>query len=208
MLIIIINNRIYFILSRLVHINNKNLTIMKNSSKLVLLFSIFVISCSGPTKEQKEALDAKTQLEEDLKMYRYVWGRFFEGDTSIVSEKYFTEDVVVVTPEGDLVGVEAVKNFYLNYYTGFSDVEFTIVDAFGQGDKIVKYWNFKGTHTGNFFGIPPSGNKLDLSGTTLVTIRDGRVTREQDFFDMKSMLDQLMQNTGDVVVDAQTQGVL
>ena len=72
----------------------------------------------------------------------------------------------------------------------------------------MKYWNFKGIHTGNFFGIPPSGNKLDLSGTTLVKIKDGRVTSEQDFFDMKSMLDQLMQTSGDVVVDAQTQGVL
>ena len=133
---------------------------------------------------------------------------FFDGDTAIISNKYFTEDVVVVTSEGNLVGVEAVKNFYLNYFTGFSEIEFTIVDAFGQGDKIMKYWNFKGIHTGNFFGIPPSGNKLDLSGTTLVKIKDGRVTSEQDFFDMKSMLDQLMQTSGDVVVDAQTQGVL
>ena len=181
---------------------------MTNSLKLVILFLILSFSCSGPTKEQKEALDAKAQLDKDLKMYKDVWSRFFEGDTSIISNKYFTEDVVVVTSEGNIVGVEAVKNFYLNYFTGFSEIEFTIVDAFGQGDKIMKYWNFKGIHTGNFFGIPPSGNKLDLSGTTLVKIKDGRVTSEQDFFDMKSMLDQLMQTSGDVVVDAQTQGVL
>ena len=181
---------------------------MTNSLKLVILFLIISFSCSGPTKEQKEALDAKAQLEKDLNMYKDVWSRFFDGDTAIISNKYFTEDVVVVTSEGNLVGVEAVKNFYLNYFTGFSEIEFTIVDAFGQGDKIMKYWNFKGIHTGNFFGIPPSGNKLDLSGTTLVKIKDGRVTSEQDFFDMKSMLDQLMQTSGDVVVDAQTQGVL
>ena len=116
--------------------------------------------------------------------------------------------MVIVTPEGNLVGIEAVKNFYLNYFLGFSDVEFTIVDAFGQGDKIVKYWNFKGTHTGDFFGIPASGNKLDLSGTTLVSIKDGKIAREQDFFDMMSMLNQLQQNSGDVTIDAQNQGVL
>ena len=52
-------------------------------------------------------------------MYRYVWGEFFKGDTAIVNEKYFTEDVVIVTPEGNLVGVEAVKNFYLNYFLIF-----------------------------------------------------------------------------------------
>ena len=167
-----------------------------------------MFNCGGPNKEQKQVLDSQARLEKDLEMYKYVWSRFFEGDTAIVSDKYFSDDVVVVTAEGNLVGVESVKNFYLNYFIGFSDVEFTIVDAFGQGDKIVKYWNFKGTHTGNFFGIPASGNKLDLSGTTLVSIKDGKISREQDFFDMMSMLNQLQQNSGDVTIDAQNQGVL
>ena len=167
-----------------------------------------MFNCGGPNKEQKQVLDSQARLVKDLEMYKYVWSRFFEGDTAIVSDKYFSDDVVVVTAEGNLVGVESVKNFYLNYFLGFSDVEFTIVDAFGQGDKIVKYWNFKGTHTGNFFGIPASGNKLDLSGTTLVSIKDGKISREQDFFDMMSMLNQLQQNSGDVTIDAQNQGVL
>ena len=183
---------------------------MIKSPKLILYIPIlfFMFNCGGPNKEQKQVLDSQARLEKDLEMYKYVWSRFFEGDTAIVSDKYFSDDVVVVTAEGNLVGVEAVKNFYLNYFLGFSDVEFTIVDAFGQGDKIVKYWNFKGTHTGNFFGIPASGNKLDLSGTTLVSIKDGKISREQDFFDMMSMLNQLQQTSGDVTIDAQNQGVL
>ena len=177
-----------------------------------ILSSILILSLlncgGGPTKEQKEVIDAQAQLEKDLEMYRYVWGEFFKGDTSIVNEKYFTEDVTVVTPEGDLVGIEAVKNHYLNFFIGFSDVEFTIVDAFGQGDKIVKYFNFKGTHTGDFFGLPASGNKLNLSGTTLVKIENGRVSREQDFFDYASLMSQLMQNSREVNIDSQSQGVL
>ena len=85
--------------------------------------------------------------------------------------------------------------------TGFSDIEWTIIDAFGQGNKLTKHWNFKGKHTGNFFGIPATGNKLNLSGTTIVTMRDGRIAKEHDFFDMKSMLDQLLNAEGDITVD-------
>ena len=170
-----------------------------------ILSSILILSLlncgGGPTKEQKEVIDAQAQLEKDLEMYRYVWGEFFKGDTSIVNEKYFTEDVTVVTPEGDLVGIEAVKNHYLNFFIGFSDVEFTIVDAFGQGDKIVKHWNFKGVHTGVFFGIPATGNKLNLSGTTLVEMKDGKIAKEQDFFDMQSMISQLNKSEGDIIID-------
>ena len=174
----------------------------------VILFSLLLLSCGGNTAEKK-LIDANAQLEKDLEMYQNVWNTFLiDGDTSTVNSDNFTEDVVVVTDQGDVVGIEAVKNHYLNFFIGFSDVEFTIVDAFGQGDKIVKYFNFKGTHTGDFFGLPASGNKLNLSGTTLVKIENGRVSREQDFFDYASLMSQLTQNTGEVTIDSQSQGVL
>ena len=88
-----------------------------------------------------------------------------------------------------------------NYLNGFSNIEFTIIDAFGQGDKIVKHWNFKGVHTGVFFGIPATGNKLNLSGTTLVEMKDGKIAKEQDFFDMQSMISQLNKSQGDIIID-------
>ena len=37
-------------------------------------------------REQKQVLDSQAQLEKDLEMYKYVWSRFFEGDTAIVSD--------------------------------------------------------------------------------------------------------------------------
>ena len=134
-------------------------------------------------------------------MYQNVWNSFLAGDTSVVNKKNFTEDVVIVTSNGDLVGIDACKEFYLNYLNGFSDIEWTIVDAFGQGNKLIKHWNFKGKHTGDFFGIPATGNSLNLSGTTIVTMREGRIAKEHDFFDMKSMLDQLLNSEGDLTVD-------
>ena len=59
--------------------------------------------------------------------------------------------------------------------TGFSDAEFTIVDIFGQGDKMVKHWNFKGTHDGDFFGVPATGKSVDISGTTIIIMKDGKL---------------------------------
>ena len=170
--------------------------------KKVLLFTflIFATSCNNQSKENKES-DSANQLERDLEMYQNVWNSFLAGDTSVVNDKNFTEDIIIVTSEGDLVGIEACLEYYTNYLTGFSGIEWTIVDAFGQGNKLIKHWNFKGKHTGNFFGIPATGNSLNLSGTTIVTMRDGRIAKEHDFFDMKSMLDQLLNAKGDLTVD-------
>ena len=169
--------------------------------KIIILLSLLsTISCQNNTNNKKQA-STSLQLEKDLEMYQNVWNSFLAGDTSVVNNKNFTEDVVIVTSNGDLVGIDACKEFYLNYLNGFSDIEWTIVDAFGQGNKLIKHWNFKGKHTGDFFGIPATGNSLNLSGTTIVTMREGRIAKEHDFFDMKSMLDQLLNSKGNLTVD-------
>tara|TARA_B100001741_G_C16256525_1_gene460966 strand:+ start:87 stop:638 length:552 start_codon:yes stop_codon:yes gene_type:complete len=173
----------------------------------VVTLLIAISSCGSPSMDSKtkKILSDQEQLEKDIAMYQDTWLRFLNGETSIVNEERFQEDVVVVTSQGDLVGIEACKKYYMNFLTGFSNIEFTIPEVIGQGDRLVKHWNFKGTHTGDFFGIPASGNKLNLSGTTLVTIKDGKIAKEHDFFDMMSMVGQLTE--GDVDADATKPGV-
>ena len=173
-----------------------------NNIKYILLLLLF--ACGTNNKEVNLDI-AQNTLEKDLAKYEIIWNTFLAGDTAVANENNFQKDVVVVTAQGDLVGIKAVKDFYMNYLNGFSDIEFTILDAFGQGERIVKHWNFKGTHTGDFFGIPATGNKLDLSGTTLVTMKDGKIAKEQDFFDMQSLILQLQKpSEEEVVVDDYT----
>ena len=168
---------------------------------------ILITSCGSPSADSKtkKIISDQEQLEKDIAMYQDTWLRFLNGETSVVNEERFQEDVVVVTSQGDLVGIEACKKHYMNFLTGFSNIEFTIPEVIGQGNRLVKHWNFKGIHTGDFFGMPASGNKLNLSGTTLVTIKDGKIAKEHDFFDMMSMVSQL--NEGDVDADATKPGV-
>ena len=168
---------------------------------------ILITSCGSPSADSKtkKIISDQEQLEKDIAMYQDTWLRFLNGETSVVNEERFHEDVVVVTSQGDLVGIEACKKHYMNFLTGFSNIEFTIPEVIGQGNRLVKHWNFKGIHTGDFFGMPASGNKLNLSGTTLVTIKDGKIAKEHDFFDMMSMVSQLTE--GDVDADATKPGV-
>ena len=150
-----------------------------------ILIGLSLGSCQDASLDNKSETN---QLEKDLKLYQMVWDEFLAGDTTVINTDNFVEDIVIVTDQGDLVGIDACKSYYMNYLDGFSDIEWTILDAFGQGDKLVKHWNFKGTHIGDFFGMPATGNYLDLSGTTIVTMIDGKIAKEHDFFDMKSFL--------------------
>ena len=169
--------------------------------KIIYFFILTSLTIGCNQDAQTTQSQNSEQIEIDVKMYSELWGKFLSGDTDVINNTTFTEDVVVVTELGDIVGIDAVKEFYLNYLYGFSEIDFKIIDAFGRGNKLIKHYNFKGRHTGTFMGIPATGNYLNLSGTTIVTMRDGRIAKEQDFFNMKSLLDQLQNSKGEVTVD-------
>tara|TARA_B110000003_G_scaffold239955_1_gene246304 strand:- start:3479 stop:3982 length:504 start_codon:yes stop_codon:yes gene_type:complete len=162
--------------------------------KLLFIVSILlIVSCNQQKSEECQALEtANAQVQKDINTYKSVWNKIFaERDINLINSDSFDENVTVVTATGDLTGIDLFKDYYNNYLTGFSDAEFSFVDIFAQGDKLVKHWNFKGTHDGEMFGIPATGNKVDISGTTLVIMKDGKILKEQDFFDNHSFLSQL-----------------
>ena len=91
------------------------------------------------------------------------------------------------------MGIDSARAYYANYLTGFSDIVFTIKDVFGQGNKVVKHWNFSGRHTGLFFGMAATGKKVSIDGVTLVRMEGGKIAEERDFFDNLDLLTQLGQ---------------
>ena len=163
---------------------------MKNITLLIISF--FVIGCAQNNEEYNQLKADKEYAESNVKMYSDVWNAVFsEKNIDLVTSENFHEDVTVVTSNGDVTGLENFKGYYANYLNGFSDGEFNIVHVFSQGDMLVKQWHFKGTHDGEFFGIPATNKTLDLTGTTIVKMKDGKVHQEQDFFDNYTFLSQL-----------------
>ena len=168
---------------------NKFLTIIT----LALFLSVLATSCKNePSKECLQFETASKQLAENIKMYKTTWDEILnKGQIDEINEVNFDSNITLITSPENIVGIEAVKAFYKNYVDGFSNISFTIVDVFGQGNKIVKHWNFKGTHTGELFGISATGNEVDFDGVTIVKIKDGKIAQEQDFFDNLEFMQQL-----------------
>ena len=143
---------------------------------------LIAFSCQNADHEALET--TQQQLEANLQMYERVWDDIVnKKQIDQINEEHFDNQVIMVTSPENIVGIDGFKAYYNNYLTGFSEVTFTILDAFGQGDKIVKHWRFQGKHTGEFFGIPPTGNTVNVEGVTLVKMKDGKIAQEQDFFD-------------------------
>ena len=165
----------------------------KNLNFIIAFLTLLFVGCNNPSEKHLELEAAQASLESNLEMYTMVWNEVFKNkNLDIINEEYFDKDVVAVaTSAGDVVGLENFKAYYGNYITGFSDGELIFVDLFGQGDKMVKHWNFKGTHDGDFFGVPATGNKVNISGVTLVNMKNGKIAVEQDFMDFLNFYKQL-----------------
>jgi predicted ester cyclase len=77
--------------------------------------------------------------------------------------------------------------FMSEYRGAFPDLCFRPVgDLIAQGDRVVVRWEGGGTHTGKTFGDissrvlhERSGRKMWISGTTLLTVMNGRIVREE-----------------------------
>ena len=159
---------------------------------LTIAVAFLFISCAQNSDELNQLKADKEYVESNVEMYVSVWeSTFSEKNIDLVTSENFHEDVTVVTASGNVTGLDDFKAYYANYINGFSDGEFSVVNAFAQGDNLVKQWSFKGTHDGDFFGISATNKSLDLKGTTIVKMKDGKVLQEEDFFDNYSFMKQL-----------------
>jgi len=168
---------------------------MKKRSTIIAtvccIIALQFASCNSPAKTEPVANDS---VAANIKMYTHTWDEIMNhGKLDMFNDSNFTKDVTFHMKPADVVGIDSARAFYSNFFTGFSNIHFIFTDVFGQGNKIVKHWKFKGKHTGNFFGIPPTGKDVDLDGATIVLMRNGKIAEEQDFYDNLDLMAQLGQ---------------
>ena len=73
------------------------------------------------------------------------------------------------------VGIEGVKQLFNMGFKGFSDWHEAIDDIVAQGDKVWLRLTYTGTHTGEFFGLAPTGNKVTMTAVAIYRIVNGKL---------------------------------
>ncbi|MDH6115529.1 putative ester cyclase [Kitasatospora sp. MAP12-15] len=59
-------------------------------------------------------------------------------------------------------------------HEAFSDLRVEVLHCIADGDLVATHKLFRGRHTGAWFGIPPSGNRVEFGAMDLVRYRDGQ----------------------------------
>ena len=108
---------------------------------------------------------ARQLLEDDIS----------RGDEAVAERIIHPDFVDHTNPPGMQHGLAGHKAIVRLFRTAFPDQWWQIEDLIAEGDKIVARTTMTGTHHGDFFGIPPTGRSVTLTGVHIMRVADGRV---------------------------------
>jgi steroid delta-isomerase-like uncharacterized protein len=75
--------------------------------------------------------------------------------------------------------------------TAFPGIRHDIQDEFGEGDRVVTRVVARGTHGGDFMGLPPTGREVEIRAIYIHRIADGRIVEQWLVSDGVGLLQQL-----------------
>jgi predicted ester cyclase len=134
-------------------------------------------------KEGKEAPVSAEEKNKALarKFFEEAWGK---GNLAAVDEFIAADYVMYPIPPGLPPGPEGTKQAITTYRTAFPDLQATVDDIFAAGDRVAFRWSFRGTHLGDWLGIPPTGNHIAATGISVYRIAGGKVVENWTSIDL------------------------
>jgi len=119
-------------------------------------------------------------------------------DTEKIAE-FFAEDGIHedVAVGSVFHGKTELKAGLAPLFAACPDFKLELKTLFVAGDWVGQEWVMSGTQTGdlNILGIPAAGRRFSVRGASITRLRDGKIARNTDYWNMESMRQQLGQQT-------------
>jgi steroid delta-isomerase-like uncharacterized protein len=87
-------------------------------------------------------------------------------------------------PKGYLMIISMMRS-------GFLDIQWTLEDLITEGDKVAARFTMRGTHNGEFFGVPATGKVIAVQAINLYRLANEQIIEEYGQPDMLGLLRQI-----------------
>ena len=91
----------------------------------------------------------------------------------------------------ELEGLEAWREFTAPFVEAFPDLRLTIQDIAAEGNTVAARVAFRGTHRGEFQGLPPTGKEVAFSSIEIDRVVDGKVEEHWVEINLLGLVQQL-----------------
>ena len=130
--------------------------------------------------------------EENKAAVRRYWEGFNAHNLEVWDEvctpNYINHDPNLPVPDADL---KTIKEIIGGLQAAFPDLNSEEEDLISEGDKIVVRRTFRGTHKGEFMGVPASGNEVTFGGIFIDRCAGGKIAEQWVVFDALGLMQQI-----------------
>ena len=128
------------------------------------------------------------------KARRFMEEGFGQGKLEILDE-VLDPDFVCYDPNsesGEVRGAETIKQEIEWFRNAVPDLTYTVEDQVAEGDKVVSRYTATGTHQGEFFGVAPTGKRIEMSGIQIDRFdENGKMVEEWPEYDLLGAMKQM-----------------
>ncbi len=120
--------------------------------------------------------------------YDELWNR---RNIDVVDELATGDFLNHAAPPDRRRGRQGLRDVVRMFEDAFPDFRYEVEDVIAEGEKVAVRDVFRGTHQGNFMGIPATGNRVTMEAIHIFRFVDGRMAEHWVARDDLGMMQQL-----------------
>jgi steroid delta-isomerase-like uncharacterized protein len=114
---------------------------------------------------------------------RAAFEAFIAHDVEGILANWHPEGIQDWVPLGIFRGHDEMRQLFQDVFAAMPDMEMTIEAVTSDERRAVIQWRSRGTHTGSFMGIDPTGRTIEQRGVDVMEVEDGLVVRNTVYYD-------------------------
>jgi steroid delta-isomerase-like uncharacterized protein len=116
--------------------------------------------------------------------------RELQGEADLLAAGFVAH---VPAPQGplELEGLGSWRQFTGPFVGAFPDLRLTVKDIMAEGDMVAARVAFRGTHRGEFQGIPPTDKEVNFTSMEFNRVVEGKVEEHWVEIDLLGLMGQL-----------------
>jgi len=167
--------------------------------RLLMVISLAFLLCFTFACQDKEAMaeleamKAQAEVEEQNKeLVKRMYEAFNEGDFEAYKEVVAPEYAWYLPSRNTKpISREGTIEFGREMHNAFPDCHWSVEDLIAVEDIVISRFIMRGTHEGEFRGIPATGNKVEVSGFMMTRIENGKIVEDKEEVDQLGFMQQL-----------------
>lgn len=118
--------------------------------------------------------------------YKTIARRFveeiFNQRKTEVAKNFVTPDIVYHGMAEEVKGLEEFKKWVDEDLSAFPDMKVTVVDEFGEGNKLAIRWTLIATHEKDFADFPATHKKFQTQGVEIIHFEGDKIKEAWSYF--------------------------